>query len=103
VKLRAKESFKTPNVDIALPMHLKKLKTQSLSIEDSSADNQKQNTFNFVFMVKKGNKPQFHNMEMPLSSEFAEQFKAREQVCRYVDLICSKSLRSVKFLNEKKG
>jgi hypothetical protein len=77
-KLRAKESIKTPNVDIALPMHLKKTKTQSISIDDPDAD--KQSTFNFVFMVKKGNKPQFHNMEMPSNSEFAEQFKAREQV-----------------------
>ncbi len=31
-------------------------------------------------MTKKGNKTQFHNMEVPLGSEFANQFKAREEV-----------------------
>lgn len=37
-------------------------------------------SFNFVFMTKKGNKAQYHNMEVPVASEFAQQFKAREKV-----------------------
>lgn len=31
-------------------------------------------------MIKKGNKTQYHNMEVPVTSEFANQFKAREEV-----------------------
>jgi hypothetical protein len=79
-------------------MHLKKLKNQSLSnvddLEESNASSVKspqlekqlnngageEKTFNFIVMIKKGNKPQFHNLEVPVASEFATKFKAREQV-----------------------
>ena len=37
-------------------------------------------SFNFVVMTKKGNKTQYHSMEVPVASEFAQQFKAREEV-----------------------
>lgn len=39
-------------------------------------------SFNFVVMTKKGNKTQYHNMEVPVTSEFAQQFRAREEVFR---------------------
>jgi hypothetical protein len=91
-------------------MHLKKLKNQSASddVEEESKPLQLQTqlhlqqeqqqqefnnnnnnnsnrnggekTFNFIVMVKKGNKPQFHNLEVPVTSEFATQFRVREQV-----------------------
>lgn len=41
-------------------------------------DNQKQ-MFNFVIMSKRNNKPQYHNMKVPISSSFANQFRAREE------------------------
>ena len=31
-------------------------------------------------MTKKGTKTQYHNMEVPVTSEFANQFRAREEV-----------------------
>ena len=40
----------------------------------------KKQMFNFVIMSKKNNKPQYHNMNVPLTSSFANQFKAREEV-----------------------
>ena len=42
--------------------------------------NNKNKGFNFVVMVKKGNKTQYHNMEVPLTSDFANQFRAKEEV-----------------------
>lgn len=33
-------------------------------------------------MLKKGNKTQYQNMQVPVSSEFANQFKAREELER---------------------
>jgi regulator of nonsense transcripts 2 len=36
--------------------------------------------FSFLVMVKKGNKTQYHNMEVPVTSEFANQFRAKEEV-----------------------
>ena len=44
-----------------------------------SAVNSKK-AFNFAVMIRKGNKPQLCNMEVPSGSEFASQFKAREEV-----------------------
>ncbi len=35
--------------------------------------------FNFVIMSKKNNKPQYHSMNVPLTSTFANQFRAREE------------------------
>ncbi len=35
--------------------------------------------FNFVIMSKKNNKPQYHSMNVPLTSNFANQFRAREE------------------------
>ncbi len=46
------------------------------NLDESSAPKK----FNFVVMTKKGTKTQYHNMEVPISSEFANQFKAREEV-----------------------
>ena len=38
--------------------------------DSSSAKNK---GFNFVVMIKKGNKTQYHNMEVPTTSDFANQ------------------------------
>ena len=105
-----------PSVDIAGPMHLRKIKqgssggnetTQSevvtrnrinelkslqylksqaiLDEEQEEAEKlaamvPKKQVFNFVIMSKKNNKPQYHNMNVPLTSTFANQFRAREEV-----------------------
>lgn len=50
------------------------------SNEQDRAANSNKTLFNFVVMTKKGNKTQYHNMEVPVSSEFAQQFRAREEV-----------------------
>lgn len=47
---------------------------------DSTQQSSKQPIFNFIFMTKKGSKPQFHKLQVPVTSEFANQFKAREEV-----------------------
>lgn len=50
------------------------------SNEQDRAANSNKTLFNFVVMTKKGNKTQYHNMDVPVSSEFAQQFRAREEV-----------------------
>jgi regulator of nonsense transcripts 2 len=111
---RTKEAVKMPNVDIAVPMHLSKLrvsnqlnsasnddkksgfvnelkglkpdtvepKVKSEEEEEEEDETPKANSSNkkifpFVIMMKKGNKPQFHDMQVPLNSDFANQFIAR--------------------------
>jgi hypothetical protein len=49
--------------------------------EAASAEaNNSNKKFNFIIMTKKGNKTHYHNMELPATSEFASQFKAKEEV-----------------------
>jgi hypothetical protein len=94
-----------PHVDISIPMISKKLKQNALNIEEPSKppinelkglsfnkptpppqetipapEIQAPKKFNFVVMTKKGTKTQYHNMEVPVTSEFANQFRAREEV-----------------------
>jgi hypothetical protein len=40
---------------------------------DTNASSNKNKGFNFVVMIKKGNKTQYHNMEVPMTSDFANQ------------------------------
>lgn len=49
--------------------------------ESEETDKTTSRSFNFVIMTKKGNKTQYHSMEVPVASEFAQQFRAREEVC----------------------
>lgn len=106
-----------PSVDIAVPMHLRRIKQNSaqdssvektavqelkslqylkpqatVDEEQEEAEKQantapKKQVFNFVVMSKKNNKPQYHNMNVPLTSTFANQFRAREEVCQYFLLL----------------
>lgn len=50
------------------------------SLKEENVTTPKKQMFNFVVMSKKNNKPQYHNMNVPLVSSFANQFKAREEV-----------------------
>jgi hypothetical protein len=50
---------------------------QDAASAEANSGNKK---FNFIIMTKKGNKTHYHNMEVPAASEFASQFKAKEEV-----------------------
>ncbi|CAF0714012.1 unnamed protein product [Brachionus calyciflorus] len=85
---RTKETNRMPTVDISVPMLARKVKpnqpmeltglTTKRAENDDEKESKKQ-SFNFVLMLKKGNKTQYQNMEVPVTSEFASQFKAREE------------------------
>ena len=70
----------TDDVVQAQPLQIQQTQDQQLNNNNNNSNNGSEKTFNFIVMVKKGNKPQFHNLEVPVTSEFATQFKAREQV-----------------------
>ncbi|KAK3612029.1 hypothetical protein CHS0354_021705 [Potamilus streckersoni] len=75
IKARNQESLKVPQLDIAVPVHLKKNK-----IFDPNEPEEKENdTVLFTLMTKKGSKQQFANLNVPVSAEFASKFKEREQ------------------------
>lgn len=103
-KQRTKEAIKMPTVDIQVPMVAKKAKPTatvtetttstlfkqltgvgdkgeaSAEVEAAQQAKDEKKSFNFVVMTKKGNKTQYHNLEVPVASEFAQQFRAREEV-----------------------
>lgn len=41
---------------------------------------EEERTVNFVLMVRKGNKPQYKNLEVPIDSDLALNLKNREEV-----------------------
>ncbi|XP_059473711.1 regulator of nonsense transcripts 2 [Neocloeon triangulifer] len=81
---RMKETVKPPRVDISVPMNLKSSSSKKgydqLMMEPKEADEER--TINFVLMVRKGNKPQFKNLEVPVDSELALNLKNREEAER---------------------
>lgn len=45
---------------------------------------EEERTVNFVLMVRKGNKPQYKNLEVPIDSDLALNLKNREQVSYFI-------------------
>ncbi len=78
-------SNESPNVAQNL-MGLKSLNFQPHVVQKpqqppvATSEDTKNKGFSFLVMVKKGNKTQYHNMEVPITSEFANQFRAKEEV-----------------------
>ncbi|KAL1487315.1 hypothetical protein MTO96_008098 [Rhipicephalus appendiculatus] len=80
---RSQDSVK-PQGDIVIPMSLKgtgqQKKTYSNLLEKKGEEDK--NTMNFILMTRKGNKPQFKSLEVPVSSELAQNLKDREEAER---------------------
>lgn len=81
IQARNQESLKVPQLDIAVPMHLrdKNKKAACSNFLDQSQEVPKENkSIDFVLMTRKGNKQQFTNLNVPISAEFAAKYKERE-------------------------
>lgn len=77
---RNQESVK-PQVDIVIPMNIKGSNTKkTLSVLDIKEEDKR--TINFVLMTRKGNKQQFKNLAVPVTSELAQNLKDREEAER---------------------
>ncbi|KAL5014942.1 hypothetical protein ScPMuIL_009212 [Solemya velum] len=78
IQARTNESLKVPQLDIAVPMHLrgksKKPTVMPGLVEDRS--------INFVLMTRRGTKQQFTDLHVPISEEFAAKFRERALVER---------------------
>ncbi|KAK3753991.1 hypothetical protein QZH41_009266, partial [Actinostola sp. cb2023] len=62
---RRSEMIKVPNLDIAVPMHLKGQGRKN------APSPKKEDSVNFVLMLRKGNKQQYKDFEVPISSNLA--------------------------------
>jgi len=57
---------------------------EQLVMEPKESEEEK--TVNFVLMVRKGNKPQYKNLEVPIDSDLALNLKNREEVMLFIFL-----------------
>ena len=73
---RMRDSVKPQQVDISVPLHVKSTKKTYEQLQEGPADN---TTVDFVLMVRKGNKQQYKNLAVPVSSELAMNLRNREQ------------------------
>ena len=72
---RRSESLKVPSLDVGVPMHLKgqSRKTQAPQTQENASIDA-----NFVLMVKKGNKQQFKDLKIPLTSGLAANIRQKQ-------------------------
>ncbi|XP_078053148.1 UPF2 regulator of nonsense mediated mRNA decay [Augochlora pura] len=73
---RMRDSVKPQQVDISVPLHVKTTKKTYEQLQERPSDN---NTVDFVLMLRKGNKQQYKNLAVPVSSELAMNLRNREQ------------------------
>ncbi|KAG7206291.1 hypothetical protein KM043_003667 [Ampulex compressa] len=73
---RMRDSVKPQQVDISVPLHVKSTKKTYEQLQEKPTDN---STVDFVLMLRKGNKQQYKNLAVPVSSELAMNLRNREQ------------------------
>lgn len=73
---RMRDSVKPQQVDISVPLHVKSTKKTYEQLQERPSDN---TTVDFVLMLRKGNKQQYKNLAVPVSSELAMNLRNREQ------------------------
>lgn len=73
---RMRDSVKPQQVDISVPLHVKSTKKTYEQLHEVPADTK---TVDFVLMLRKGNKQQYKNLAVPVSSELALNLRNREQ------------------------
>ncbi|EDO46900.1 predicted protein, partial [Nematostella vectensis] len=67
---RRGESLKVPSLDVAVPMHLKGQVRKAEGAVDEK--------MNFVLMLRKGNKQQYRDLEIPISSDLAANMREKQ-------------------------
>ncbi|XP_046745655.1 regulator of nonsense transcripts 2 [Diprion similis] len=73
---RMRDSVKPQQVDISVPLHVKSTKKTYEQLREGPSDS---TTVDFVLMLRKGNKQQYKNLAVPVSSELAMNLRNREQ------------------------
>ncbi|XP_015127753.1 regulator of nonsense transcripts 2 [Diachasma alloeum] len=73
---RMRDNVKPQQVDISVPIHVKSTKKTYEQLQEGPSDN---STVDFVLMLRKGNKQQYKNLAVPVSSELAMNLRNREQ------------------------
>uniref|UniRef100_T1IJL6 Regulator of nonsense transcripts 2 n=1 Tax=Strigamia maritima TaxID=126957 RepID=T1IJL6_STRMM len=81
IQHRNQETVKPPQVDISVPMHVKGT-VKRVTVDGHTPEENTSNTMNFILMTRKGNKQQYKNLEVPITSELAQNLKDKEEAER---------------------
>ncbi|XP_076469583.1 regulator of nonsense transcripts 2-like isoform X2 [Babylonia areolata] len=89
IQSRTQESLKVPQLDIAVPMHLRGKNKKAVTCPSSlggpatpAVAVKEENTVSFVLMTRRGNKQQLTNLDVPITEGFATKFREREEAER---------------------
>ncbi|XP_039298852.1 regulator of nonsense transcripts 2 isoform X2 [Nilaparvata lugens] len=74
---RMREQVKPPQVDIAVPFHVKS--NAKKTYEQLQEPEVNHSSINFVLMLKKGNKQQYKTLAVPVDSEMAVNLRSQEK------------------------
>lgn len=83
---RMRETIKPQQIDISVPYNVRNnMKKNYEQLHTSNADEQEEaqkSSVNFVVLLRKGNKQQYKNLEIPLDSDLAKNLKSQERAER---------------------
>ncbi|XP_064473011.1 regulator of nonsense transcripts 2-like isoform X2 [Ornithodoros turicata] len=78
---RNQEAVK-PQADIVIPMSIRGGTQKKVYASIDKKMEEEKSTMNFILMTRKGHKPQFKSLEVPVSSELAQNLRDREEAER---------------------
>lgn len=80
---RLRETVKPQQIDISVPYNVRNsLKKNYEQLQTSVPTEQEKSSVNFVVLLRKGNKQQYKNLEIPLDSDLAKNLKSQEKAER---------------------
>ncbi|GAB6029878.1 Regulator of nonsense transcripts upf2, variant 2 [Chamberlinius hualienensis] len=84
IQHRSQENVKMPQVDISVPVNVRSNIKKTVTIKENEDEPviETRNTMHFILMTRKGNKQQYRNLEVPVSSELALNLRDREEAER---------------------
>lgn len=74
---RMRDSVKTQQIDISVPLHVKSIKKTYEQLQETP--DLDRSTVDFKLMLRKGNKQQYRNLAVPVTSDLAKNLRNREQ------------------------
>ncbi|XP_065199909.1 regulator of nonsense transcripts 2 [Planococcus citri] len=79
VQDRLRETVRPQQMDISVPYNVRNTFKKNYEQLQSAPDESQKSSVNFVVLLRKGNKQQYKNLEIPLDSDLAKNLKSQEQ------------------------
>lgn len=76
---RLRETIRPQQMDISVPYNVRNTFKKNYEQLQSAPDESEKSSVNFVVLLRKGNKQQYKNLEIPLDSDLAKNLKSQEK------------------------